>query len=350
MSGKHKEVSCKICYKSMRSDSVKRHMKVHEKPNKQICGEVLDGILDNMFVQEESTTEIKHDDANKVVELEDHPTTKRKFDGEQYTQDDQPSIKRKCGENMIDVDELRKTLIERTDEYNRKVALGEQVYIILGEGEVKQGALPKDMQEALELYEKENNDFDLYKDTALYPWQQECMKYINNKSDREVYWIVGQKTNEGKSFFQKYIKAMFGANRVVSGINLKTSSKNICQSLRKYPLATADIFLFNLGKTKKYYEDINYGILEDLKDGSTFAEKYDSQNLKIRTPNIIMIFSNHFPDKKELASDRWKIFSIKNSELSGQEKSELSGQEKRQVERVKYDSDSDSVYSTSDSY
>ena len=54
--------------------------------------------------------------------------------------------------------------------------------------------------------------------------------------------------------------------------------------------------------------------------------------------------------KKELASDRWKIFSIKNSELSGQEKSELSGQEKRQVERVKYDSDSDSVYSTSDSY
>ena len=176
------------------------------------------------------------------------------------------------------------------------------------------------------------------------------MKHINNKSDREVYWIVGQKTNEGKSFFQKYIKAMFGANRVISGINLKTSSKNICQSLRKYPLATADIFLFNLGKTKKDYENVNYGILEDLKDGTTFAEKYDSQNLKIRTPNIIMIFSNHFPDKKELASDRWKIFSIKNSELSGQEKSELSGQEKRQVERVKYDSDSDSVYSTSDSY
>ena len=151
--GKHKEVSCKICYKTMRSDAVKRHMKVHEKANKQICGEVLD-------MQEESTTEIKHDDANKVVELEDHPTTKRKFDGD-VTEDDQPSIKRKCGENMIDVDELRKTLIERTDEYNRKVALGEQVYKILGEGEVKQGALPKDMQEALELYEKENNDFKL---------------------------------------------------------------------------------------------------------------------------------------------------------------------------------------------
>ena len=316
--GKNKEVSCNVCFKSMRSDHVIRHMKRHIihtlENNVLMCRELLDEML------------------NEVLEPEDHPTTKRKFDGGQYTQDDQPSIKRKCGENMIDVDELRKTLIERTDEYNRKVALGEQVYKILGEGEVKQGALPKDMQEALELYEKENNDFDLYKDTALYPWQQECMKYINNKSDREVYWIVGQKTNEGKSFFQKYIKAMFGANRVVSGINLKTSSKNICQSLRKYPLATADIFLFNLGKTKKYYEDINYGILEDLKDGSTFAEKYDSQNLKIRTPNIIMIFSNHFPDKKELASDRWKIFSIKNSEL----------EENRKMKSLhQYDSDSD---------
>ena len=318
----------------MRSNNIIRHMKIHiihtNENNVLMCRELLDEMLD------------------KVVEHE-QPTRKRKLDGD-VTEDNHPTSKRKCGENMTDVDELRKTLIERTDKYNRTIALGEQVYKILGEGEVKQGALPKDMQEALELYEKENNDFDLYKDTALYPWQQECMKYINNKSDREVYWIVGQKTNEGKSFFQKYIKAMFGANRVVSGINLKTSSKNICQSLRKYPLATADIFLFNLGKTKKYYEDINYGILEDLKDGSTFAEKYDSQNLKIRTPNIIMIFSNHFPDKKELASDRWKIFSIKNSELSGQEKSELSGQEKRQVERVKYDSDSDSVYSTSDSY
>jgi len=292
-------------------------MKIHiihtNENNALMCRELLDEML------------------GKVVEHE-QPTRKRKLDGEQYTQDDQPSIKRKCGDNMIDVDELRKTLIERTYKYNGKVALGEQVYKILGEGEVKQEALPKDMQEALELYEKENNDFDLYKDTALYPWQQECMKHINNKSDREVYWIVGQKTNEGKSFFQKYVKAMYGTSRVVSGINLKTNSKNICQSLRKYPLATADIFLFNLGKSKKDYEDINYGILEDLKDGSTFAEKYDSQNLKIRTPNIIMIFSNHFPDKKELASDRWKIFSIKNSEL----------EENRKMKSLhQYDSDSD---------
>ena len=145
--GKNKETSCKVCFKPMRSNNIIRHMKRHIihtlENNVLMCRELLDEML------------------NEVLEPEDHPTTKRKFDGGQYTQYDQPSIKRKCGENMIDVDELRKSLIERTDEYNRKVALGEQVYKILGEGEVKQGALPKDMQEALELYEKENNDFNL---------------------------------------------------------------------------------------------------------------------------------------------------------------------------------------------
>ena len=297
--GIHKQVSCKICYKTMRSNNASRHMKIHiihtNENNALMCRELLDEMLD------------------KVVEHV-QPTRKRKLDAD-VTEDNHPTSKRKCGENMTDVDELRKMLIERTDKYNRTIALGEQVYKILGEGEVKQGALPKDMQEALELYEKENNDFDLYKDTALYPWQQECMKHINNKSDREVYWIVGQKTNEGKSFFQKYVKAMYGTSRVVSGINLKASSKNICHALTKQPLATADIFLFNLGKSKKNFENVNYEMLEDLKDGDAFTEKYNSQKLKIKTPNVVMVFSNYRPQPGELALDRWKVFDIVDDHL-----------------------------------
>ena len=108
---------------------------------------------------------------------------------------------------------------------------------------------------------------------------------------------------------------MFGTRHVVSGINLKTSSKNICQSLRKHPLATADIFLFNLGKSKKNFENVNYEMLEDLKDGDAFAEKYDSQKLKIKTPNVVMVFSNHRPQPGELALNRWKVFDIVDDHL-----------------------------------
>ena len=46
MGGKHKQISCKICSKVMRSDHLKRHMKQHgdlssEDP-KQICKSILE--------------------------------------------------------------------------------------------------------------------------------------------------------------------------------------------------------------------------------------------------------------------------------------------------------------------
>ena len=141
--GNHKETSCNVCFKSMRSNNIFRHMKIHIihtlENNVKMCHELLDEML------------------NEVLEPEEF-TTKRKFDGEQYTQDDQPSIKRKCGDNMIDDEVLEKMLEEQTVEYDRKVDLGEKVYKILGRGEVKQAALSKDMHGALCLYRHSINN------------------------------------------------------------------------------------------------------------------------------------------------------------------------------------------------
>ena len=113
--GKNKQVSCNICYKTMRSDVVKRHMKVHEKTNKQICGELLDEIIDKVI----STTKRKHDE-----------------------DDNQSAAKRKC--NEIDDDELEKMLEEITVEYDCKIALGKRIHKILEIGKVKVCALPKE--------------------------------------------------------------------------------------------------------------------------------------------------------------------------------------------------------------
>ena len=60
---------------------------------------------------------------------------------------------------------------------------------------------------------------------------------------------------------------------------------------------------------------MNYSFIEDLKDGIVFASKYDSKELLIKVPNVVMVFSNNTPSIKELAKDRWKIFSIENDEL-----------------------------------
>ena len=211
--GKNKQVSCKICFKSMRSNNINRHMKVHViytspedqyENNEQMCQDIVVEIVDEVFTQEESATEINDDG-----EHDSKSTTKRKLtnDGNNTT------TKIKC--NAINNDALRKTMEEETAEYDRKINLGKRVEEILGEGKTKQAALSKDLKEALDIYRNDYDDFDLYKNTVLYPWQESLLKYMK-PSDREVIWIVGEKTNEGKSYFQKYVKAMYGTSRVVS--------------------------------------------------------------------------------------------------------------------------------------
>ena len=51
-------------------------------------------------------------------------------------------------------------MIEQTINYKQKIALGENVYKILGEGEVEEGALAKDMKDAFDLYMKHGKDLN----------------------------------------------------------------------------------------------------------------------------------------------------------------------------------------------
>ena len=67
----------------------------------------------------------------------------------------------------------------------------------------------------------------------------------------------------------------------------------------------------------KKFDEINYDALEKLKDGEAFASKFNSQQLKIRVPNVVMVFSNSPPNFKELANKRFRVFYIKNDELKG---------------------------------
>ena len=185
---------------------------------------------------------------------------------------------------------------------------------MLGEGLVSTEALPNDMQETVNLYMKQCNTVD-HMDAELKPWQKELLELISSPTDREIIWIVGKSCGEGKTWMQKYIKSMYGIRRVACGISIKATTPNICHGLSKHPLSTTDMFLFNVGKSKNKCDAVNYEVLEDLKDGAAFASKYNSQQLKIKTPNVVMVFSNEKPDTSQLAMDRWKLFYIENDFL-----------------------------------
>ena len=255
--GNHKQVLCKICYKTMRSDHLRGHMKIHE----------------------------------------ENGGSKRKYD-----------------EMEEDGEALKKYLIEKTNEYKAKITLGKEVYLILGEGEVLEQALPEEMKDALDIYIKQAPEVN-QSNVELKPWQKDLLEYMNHPTQRQIIWIVGKSCGEGKSWFQKYVKSVYGTRKVVSGINLRSNTASICHVLSKQPLSTADIFLFNIGKAKTKTDAVNYEVLEDLKDGDAFAAKYNSQQLKIRTPNVVMVFSNERPDTNQLAIDRWKLLFITDDNL-----------------------------------
>ena len=63
-------------------------------------------------------------------------------------------------------------MIEQTEEYKEKIALGADIYKILDEGKVEECALATDMKDALDLYMKQGNilncmDVDLKQISAM---------------------------------------------------------------------------------------------------------------------------------------------------------------------------------------
>ena len=279
----NKKVSCKVCYREMRSDVLARHMKQHSKRNES------NPVTNISVTKNYNTTSSVLADREDEVECEPQTT--------------------------IDEKALERTALKINKEYEEKVELGKALYKILNKGVVQEESFPPEWQKALDLYLKQGHQID-HDTVVLKPWQMELMKHIDNPSDRKILWVQGEKCGEGKTWFQKYVQSLLGRRRVVAGgINIHSNSASIAHALSKRPLATTDIFLFNIGKARNREQEVNYSFIEDLKDGNVFASKYDSKELMIKVPNIVMVFSNSTPAVKELARDRWEIFSIENDEL-----------------------------------
>ena len=301
---------CKVCYREMRSDVLARHMKQHSMRN------------------------------------ESSPVTNISVTNN-YNTISGVSTERKDEENENKDEELKEHLIKIENKYQEKLVQGKKIYKMLGEGVVSYQALPREMKEDVDHYMENQADFRDVGNVELKPWQESLLEYVQQPFDREIFWIIGKEGNEGKNWFQKYVKSWLGARRVVTGIDIKASNASIFQALRKCPIVTADIFFFNIGKSMKKFDQINYDALEKMKDGEAFASKYGSQQLKIRVPNVVMVFSNSPPDVRELAKVRFRVFNIKNNQLQKKNIVEIKDPKEK---KENADSDSDIDSELSDGY
>ena len=281
--GRNKEVVCKKCCRVMRNDHLNRHMKLHKK--------LRENSLDSIY---SSSPSLHEDDESEF--------SSSATDWEAPVQKEAP----------LEREGIIKTIKLDAAEYKNKLKLGKIVYEEIEEHEIPEESLRREYKEAKELYIKHKKNIDL-DNVILRPWQKALLEYIK-PSTREIIWVIGKHGNEGKSWFQEYMESKFGWEKVICGMDIKMKKGSICHVLSKRSLMTIDTFLFDVGKANSD-DEVNYELLEKIKNGRTVAAKFDSKELKFKTPNTVVVFSNEKPDVSELSKDRWKIFRIRDDDL-----------------------------------
>ena len=176
MENRNKEVVCDVCRKSMRSDTLKRHMLVHKDllslPDHEIREEL------RIRQQIKDKKELKQRQIEEIA---------REYAGE-------PTM-----------EQLRQNISHNNKIYLEKIELGRKVSIIIEEDGICEESLSKEHYEALQLYRKRMPRFDVTT-SVLRPWQQQALELVETLTDRKIIWIYGKNGNEGKSWFQSYIQ------------------------------------------------------------------------------------------------------------------------------------------------
>ena len=290
---RHKRVQCKVCLREMRSNNLKRHRKTHGKIHTLDEEEMRDEIKRRKKLHK--TREEREKLMKKIIEEESLPL--------------------ECvHENELDSNSLirlEKEMEEDDTAYEKKLQRGKDVCNIMGKRGFRQESLSRNNMEALTSYRKQKPERKL-DNVELRPWQQTLMNEMtSSSSDREIWWIIGKNGDEGKTWFQDYLEDLYGYDRVVQ-LTADLRTKDLLRALTKRPLATIDIFLFNLPRA---VNSCNYYILESLKDGKAVSSKYDNEILRFKIPNIVAVFSIDMPEWEKVSFDRWKAFRIENNQL-----------------------------------
>lgn len=134
----------------------------------------------------------------------------------------------------------------------------------------------------------------------LYEWQQDILDIISGEvDDRKIYWYWEAEGNAGKTSLAKHICLTDEQAIYVCG-----SANHI-----KYAVANCKepprIVLWDIPRNGK----VDYGAVEQIKNGIFFSTKYESDMYLFDPPHIIC-FSNREPVMHAVSLDRWNIVEI----------------------------------------
>ena len=140
----------------------------------------------------------------------------------------------------------------------------------------------------------------------LYPWQSDILKLINSKiEERQIYWFIDRLGGCGKTTLCKNIMLNFDEVLVSNILNEKL--KDLIHDYVKLGDSSPKAIIIDRAFCK--YNSVNYGILEEIKNGCYYTEKTESEILTYNVPHVI-IFSDREPDYTQMRPNKFKVFEI----------------------------------------
>lgn len=132
--------------------------------------------------------------------------------------------------------------------------------------------------------------------------QEEILSYVESPThDREIYWVYDQKGGVGKTDLANHLISNNGflvfGNAKTADVALAWNGQNV---------------IFDYSRSQQ--DHINYGVIEDIKNGRIFSGKYQSCTKLYARPKVL-VFANFLPDTSKMSEDRWNIVSVKNNTL-----------------------------------
>ena len=215
---RHEQVECTVCFRKMRSDNLKRHMRKHRDLYSLDENDMREEIKERkrQYDNREERTRL----AREIAQQEDAPL--ECIDAQRV----KGTKSLEVVEEKIDKEAVRKEMVEENQQYIDKIELGRMIASIIDEENIYEQSLSKEKQEALLLFRSQQPQFNII-DVELRPWQQDAMKYFESPTERQVIWIRGNNGNEGKSWFQNYVQTFFGYHRVCR-LDLRIKHANVC--------------------------------------------------------------------------------------------------------------------------
>lgn len=135
-----------------------------------------------------------------------------------------------------------------------------------------------------------------YKGFIPNPFQLRILDALDQQTKRQILYVYDPIGNTGKTYLSRYLVAYKYAFRCSGGKNADIA----------YAYNGEPYFIMDLSRSMESYT--NYDIVEQIKNGMIFSQKYESCQKIFPIPRVLLL-ANFPPDTSKLSADRWQVIS-----------------------------------------